>query len=129
MSFVVGTNVNWRQVARIVGIRDHPTAPRSPWQNGHVERLIGSIRRECLEHIVVLGEAQLAGSLRPTPAITTVSERIYSWTKIRRAIDRSSGSASSLLSRFSGDCITNIAGYGFRQAQGCRASRIPSVAS
>jgi transposase InsO family protein len=31
---------------RAMGIRDHPTAPRSPWQNGHVERLIGSIRRE-----------------------------------------------------------------------------------
>jgi transposase InsO family protein len=36
-----------------MGIRDHPTAPRSPWQNGHAERLIGSIRRECLDHIVV----------------------------------------------------------------------------
>ena len=33
--------------------------PRSPWQNGHVERLIGSIRRECLDHIVVLGERHL----------------------------------------------------------------------
>ena len=32
---------------RAMGTRDHPTAPRSPWQNGHVERLIGSIRREC----------------------------------------------------------------------------------
>ena len=40
-------------------IRDHPTAPRSPWQNGHAERLIGSIRRECLDHIVVFGEAHL----------------------------------------------------------------------
>jgi transposase InsO family protein len=42
-----------------MGIRDHPTAPRSPWQNGHAERLIGSIRRECLNHIVVFGEAYL----------------------------------------------------------------------
>ena len=42
-----------------MGIRDHPTAPRSPWQNGHAERLIGSIRRECLDHIVVLGEGHL----------------------------------------------------------------------
>ena len=32
-----------------MGIRDHPIAPRSPWQNGHAERLIGSIRRECLD--------------------------------------------------------------------------------
>jgi transposase InsO family protein len=47
-----------------MGIRDHPTAPRSPWQNGHVERLIGSIRRECLDHIVVLREASLLRTLR-----------------------------------------------------------------
>jgi transposase InsO family protein len=42
-----------------MGIRDHPTAPRSPWQNGHAERLIGSIRREFLDHVVVFGEAHL----------------------------------------------------------------------
>jgi len=42
-----------------MGIRDRPVAPRSPWQNGHVERLIGSIRRECLDHVVVFGEAHL----------------------------------------------------------------------
>jgi transposase InsO family protein len=35
-----------------MGIRDHPIAPSSPWQNGHAERLIGSIRRECLDHLV-----------------------------------------------------------------------------
>jgi Integrase core domain len=44
---------------RAMGIRDRPTAPRSPWQNGHTERLIGSIRRECLDHIVVFGEQHL----------------------------------------------------------------------
>ena len=42
-----------------MGIRDRPTAPRSPWQNGHVERLIGSIRRECLDHVVIRGDAHL----------------------------------------------------------------------
>jgi transposase InsO family protein len=56
-----GHAVTWRLSA--MGIRDHPTAPRSPWQNGHAERLIGSIRRECLDHIVVFGEAHL----RPDP--------------------------------------------------------------
>src|ERR1700692_891321 len=44
---------------RAMGIQDKPTAPASPWQNGVVERLIGSIRRECVNHIIVLGEAHL----------------------------------------------------------------------
>src|SRR5882762_1198652 len=44
---------------RLIGIRDRPTSPRSPWQNAYAERLIGSIRRECLDHIVVFGERHL----------------------------------------------------------------------
>ena len=44
---------------RAMGIRDRPTAPRSPWQNGHTERLIGSLRRECLDHVVIFGEWHL----------------------------------------------------------------------
>ena len=44
---------------RSIGIRDKPIAPASPWQNGFAERLIGSIRRECVDHFVVLGEAHL----------------------------------------------------------------------
>jgi transposase InsO family protein len=42
-----------------MGIRDRPIAPRSPWQNAYVERLIGTIRRECLDHMIVFGEAHL----------------------------------------------------------------------
>ena len=42
-----------------MGIRDRPTSPRSPWHNGYAERLIGSIRRECLDHVVVFGERHL----------------------------------------------------------------------
>jgi hypothetical protein len=45
---------------RAMGIRDRPIAPRSPWQNGHAERLIGSLRRGCLDLVVVLGERHLA---------------------------------------------------------------------
>jgi transposase InsO family protein len=45
-------------------IRDRPTARRSPWQNGHAERLIGSIRRECLDHVVVFDERHLPHLLR-----------------------------------------------------------------
>jgi len=48
-----------RNRLRAMGIRDKPIAPGSPWQNGFAERLIGSIRRECNDHLVVLGEAHL----------------------------------------------------------------------
>ena len=44
---------------RAIGIRDKPIAPGSPWQNGFAERLIGSIRRECVDHVIVFGEAHL----------------------------------------------------------------------
>ncbi len=54
---VYGTLVTRR--LRAMGIRDKPIAPGSPWQNGFAERLIGSIRRECVDHVVVLGEAHL----------------------------------------------------------------------
>jgi transposase InsO family protein len=49
---------------RAMGIRDKPIAPASPWQNGFTERLIGSIRRECVDHFIVLGEAHLRRILR-----------------------------------------------------------------
>src|SRR6202045_2288905 len=49
---------------RAMGIRDKPIVPASPWQNGFAERLIGSIRRECVDHIIVLGEAHLRQVLK-----------------------------------------------------------------
>jgi len=59
---VYGTVVTRR--LRAMGIRDKPIAPASPWQNGFAERLIGSIRRECLDHIIVLGEVHLRRILK-----------------------------------------------------------------
>ena len=44
---------------RAMGIRDRPTSFRSPWQNGYVERLIGSIRRECTDHLIVFNAEHL----------------------------------------------------------------------
>ena len=44
---------------RAMGIRDKPIAPASPWQNGCAERLIGTLRRECLDQILISGEAHL----------------------------------------------------------------------
>jgi transposase InsO family protein len=59
---IYGTIVTRR--LRAMGIRDKPIAPASPWQNSFAERLIGSIRRECVDHIVVLGEAHLRRTLQ-----------------------------------------------------------------
>jgi transposase InsO family protein len=59
---IYGTIVTRR--LRAMGIRDKPIAPASPWQNGFAERLIGSIRRECLDHVVILGEAHLRRILK-----------------------------------------------------------------
>ena len=44
---------------RAMGIRDRPISPRSPWQNGYAERLIGTVRRECLDRMLIFGEAHL----------------------------------------------------------------------
>jgi transposase InsO family protein len=66
---------------RAMGIRDKPTAPGSPWQNGFAERLIGSIRRECLDHIVVFGEAHLRRILRSYA-------RYYNEVRTHRSLDK-----------------------------------------
>ena len=42
-----------------IGVQDVETAPRSPWQNAYVERFIGSVRRECLDHVIILTAAAL----------------------------------------------------------------------
>ena len=70
-----------RRRLRAMGIRDRPTAPASPWQNGFAERLIGSIRRECLDHIVVFGEAHLRRILRSY-------SRYYNDIRTHRSLDK-----------------------------------------
>jgi transposase InsO family protein len=49
---------------RVMAIRDRPIAPHSPWQNAYAERLIGSIRRDCLDHVIVFGERHLRHLLK-----------------------------------------------------------------
>ena len=49
---------------RAMGIRDKPITPASPWQNAFAERLIGSIRRECVDHLIVIGETHLRRVLK-----------------------------------------------------------------
>ena len=59
-----------------MGIRDKPIAPGSPWQNGYAERLIGTIRRECVDHLIVFGARHLRRVLREY-AVYYNSSRTY----------------------------------------------------
>src|SRR3954452_13902028 len=68
---------------RAMGIRDRPKAPRSPWQNGHAERLIGSIRRECVDHVIVFGEQHLRRLLRSY-------QQYYNGTRTHLSLDKDS---------------------------------------
>src|SRR5580765_4431900 len=76
----IGSTAPARRVPAM-GIRDKPTASASPWQNGFTERLIGSIRRECVDHFVVLGEAHLRRILR-------AYARYYNNIRTHRSLDK-----------------------------------------
>jgi transposase InsO family protein len=52
------------ETTRVLGIKQKVIAYESPWQNGYVERVIGSMRRECLDHVIVFGERHLRRVLR-----------------------------------------------------------------
>ena len=74
---------------RAMGIRDKPIAPASPWQNGFAERLIGSIRRECVDHIIVLGEAHLRRILKSYARYYNERQNALGpWTRMRRFLAR-----------------------------------------
>src|SRR5947208_6634312 len=87
-----------------MGIRDKPIAPGSPWQNGFAERLIGSIRRECVDHVVVLGETHLRRVLKSYA-------RYYNEMGTHRSLDKDAPisrpvqRAGSIISPWV-DCIT-----------------------
>jgi transposase InsO family protein len=95
---------------RAMGIRDKPIAPSSPWQNVFAERLIGSIRRECVDHIIVLGEAHLRRILKSYADYYNGARTHRSLNKdapVSRAVQR----AGVIRSRASSvDFITTIAG-------------------
>jgi hypothetical protein len=92
-----------------MGIRDKPTAPVSLWQNGFAERLIGSIRRECLDHIVVFGVRCICvGFCDPMLVTTTTSEHIGRWIKMLRSLVRFSKLESSVHTRYSADFIITM---------------------
>ena len=100
-----------------MGIRIDLMSPRPPWQNVYAERLIGSIRRGCLDHVVVFGKRHLR-------RVLLSYMNYYNETRTHLSLDKD----APLLPRFRGQgvffafqswvgCITNIFGFDLRQAQ------------
>ena len=105
---------------RAMRIRDRPISARSPWQNGCAERLIGSIRHECLDHVVVFGERHLRNLLRSY-------QQYYNEYRTHLSLDKDAPLARAVTAhgrmrsaRFSADYITDIAGYEFSTGTGQR---------
>jgi transposase InsO family protein len=96
-----------------MGIRDKPTAPASPWQNGFAERLIGSIRRECSDHIIVLGEAHLRRILKSYADYYNGVRTHRSLNKDGRPFVWFSGPEASNGTPFLADFITTTSGFKF----------------
>ena len=77
---------------RAMGIRDRPISPGSPWQNGIAERLIGTVRRDCLDRILIFGESQLRRLLASYAAYykqTRTHLALQKDAPSRRAVQRS----------------------------------------
>jgi transposase InsO family protein len=100
-----------------MGIRDRPISPASPWQNGYAERLIGTLRRECLDQVVIFGEAHLRRILSAYAAY-------YNQVRTHLALQKDApfhrtAQRWAPLSPFRSwpGCITNTPGYDFRKGQ------------
>jgi len=96
-----------------MGICDRPIARGSPWHNGYVERLIGSIRRECLDHIVVWARHTCDGRRGLTPATTTMRGHIDPWIRMRPERDPFSSSDALSHRPFSAAFTVNTPAFEF----------------
>ena len=112
---------------RAMGIRDKPIAPGSPWQNPYVERLIGTIRRECLDHMIVFREAHLGRILGEYVAY-------YNGSRIHRALNKDApfsravehvGVITTYPWRASSPILQNLI---FRYTQACSARKAATPA-
>ena len=100
-----------------MGIRDRPIAPRSPWQNPYVERLIATLRRECLDHVLIFGERHLRSVLKSY-------SRYYNETRTHLGLDKDSPLPRAVRRmvtlcpcQSSPDCTIAMFGYDFREGQ------------
>ena len=99
---------------RSIGIRDRPTSPRSPWQNAYAERLIGSIRRECIDHIVIFGERHLRHVLLSYMTYYNDARTHLSLNKDAPVPRRRRQPDAFSVVQSWADCIINIPGFDLR---------------
>ena len=100
---------------RAMGIRDRPILPRSPWQNPYVERLIGALRRDCLDHVLIFGERHLRRVLTSYSVYYNETRTHLGLGKdapLGRAVERSGPSSPY---RFCAVIVTR--GYNIREGQ------------
>lgn len=89
----------FRRRLKNMGIRDVVTSYKSPWQNCYAERVIGSVRRECLDHMIVLNEMHLARLLREY-------QRYYNTVRPHLSLDRNSPVPRQSVSPEDGGVVT-----------------------
>jgi len=92
-TYIYGVAVTRR--LRAMGIRDKTIAPGSPWQNSFAERMIGTIRRECVDHVVALGEQHLRRTLKSYANYYNTARTHRSLDEMRRSRARFYGSDTS----------------------------------
>ena len=100
---------------RTMGIRDRPTSPRSPWQNPYTERLIGTLRRDCLDHVLIFGARHLRRILTSYSCYYNEMRTHLSLDKdtpLGRAVQRH---GTIVATPMCPDYITATLGYDFRE--------------
>jgi transposase InsO family protein len=100
-----------------MGIRDRPTSPRSPWQNGYAERLIGSIRRECLDHVIVFSERHLRHLLLCYMKYYNGTRTHLSLERMHRSRAPSIAPGTFFVAQSWAASITDMPGFNLRQTQ------------
>ena len=88
----------WATTTQAMDIREVLTAARSPWQNAYVERLIGSIRRECLDHVIVWNERGLR-------RVLTAYVAYYSNSRTHLSLDKDAPTSRQVASPADGDIV------------------------
>ena len=83
----------FRRRVRAMGIRDRPISPKSPWQNPYAERLIGTLRRDCLDHVLILARDISGGSWPHIPLLQSdANARLVGQGYSARSINPATGS-------------------------------------